>query len=79
VFKELSIISTSWKSKSLSMMGYAVSQLLKSSNLFEVATKSNLPHRLHAVISTKLLLNMVRSFVSEKLKQYRRAQDTLAS
>lgn len=69
VFKELLTIFKCWKSKSLSMMGYAISQLLKLSNLLKVATKSKLLHMLNAIISIKLLLNMVRSFVSKKLKQ----------
>lgn len=59
------------------MMGYAISQLLKLSNLLKVATKSNLLHMLNAVISTNLLLNMVRSFVSEKLKHYKIAESRI--
>lgn len=51
------------------MMGYAISQLLRSTDLLNVATKPNL-HMLNAVISNKLLSNTVRSFANEKLKQY---------
>lgn len=51
------------------MMGHAISQLLRSTNLVKVATKPN-PHMLNAVISTKLLSNTMRSFVDEKVKEY---------